>query len=384
MTGDVLLRVEGIADELRRVRESIHRCPEVGNQEFRTAEKIEAFLHDCGIKTTRLTETGVLAELRGELPGKTVCFRADMDALPLTEKTGAAFASENDGIMHACGHDVHMAALLGAAKLLSLEKDTLHGTVRFIFQPDEEQDGGAERMVQGGCMEGADAVFGAHVVPDIPLGRIGIRYGKFYAAADKPDFVIHGQSCHGATPALGIDALHAAAMLACKLKQLPELYPDDCFACSIGTLHAGEVRNIIAGEARMSGILRTLGPDTRRRIKAAILTAVKETEIATGVTIDTVITEGYPGVVNEDAMTALAEKTAIALFGPENVVRIDQPCMTTEDFGAYLDKAPGSYYHLGAGCSLPLHNTAFLPDERSVLYGAAMHTALAEAFLNGD
>lgn len=377
-------RAWALEKELAALREQLHCCPERGNREFETARLIEKGLQSCGIRTVRLTETGVMGVLVGAHPGKTVCLRADMDALPIREETSAAFASQNEGVMHACGHDIHVTAALGAARLLSERKDRLYGTVRFLFQPDEEEDGGAERMIAAGCMDGADAVLGAHVCPDLPLGTVGIRYGKFYAAADKPDIMIQGKSCHGATPENGIDALYAAALLAARLKELPERFPGDSFVCTVGQMSAGTARNIVAGQAELNCILRTLGPDTRKRIQKAIHDAAAEIESKTGAHITVRITEGYPGIVNEDSVTMLAEKTAQRVFGTEKTIRIDTPTMTTEDFGYYQMKAPGCFYHLGVGGNEPLHSACFLPDSKAAVYGALMHASVIEAFLTKD
>ena len=196
---DYLTQADAIAGELAELRHAFHRCPELGNREHRTAARIEAYLRGLGIPTARLLDTAVVGTLAGGLPGKTVALRADMDALPLTEATGADFASENPGCMHACGHDVHMTAALGAARLLAARRESLRGTVVFLFQPDEEGRGGAERMIAAGALEGVDAVFGAHVSPELPLGQVGVRCGKFYAAPDTFRVVVHGVSAHGAT-----------------------------------------------------------------------------------------------------------------------------------------------------------------------------------------
>jgi len=384
MKFDFLTEAKEISAELYALRESFHKDPELGNLEFRTADKIEAFLHDCGIETKRLTETAVLGILYGGKAGKTAALRADMDALPLPEQTGARFSSENPGIMHACGHDIHMTAALGAAKLLSRHKDCLQGSVRFLFQPDEEGFGGAERMIAAGALEHTDMIFGAHVAPDLPLGTIGIRYGKFYAASDNLFITVHGKSAHGATPEKGIDALAAAAKLILLLKVLPDLFPEDRTVVSIGMLQAGTAGNIIAEKAEMCGILRTLGPKLRREIKEMIRSYVDSLSKESGCTVDLVFDESYPGVVNHDSATALAERTARSVFGDDSVSVIREPLMTTEDFGYFTEVVPGAFYHLGAGCDIPLHNNAFLPDRDAAVIGAAMHSSVIWSFLHGE
>ena len=376
-----LERARALAGELAALRRAFHRQPELGNREFATVARIEAVLDGLGLPHQRLLDTAVIARLEGGRPGPTAALRADMDALPLTEATGADFASEAPGVMHACGHDVHMAAALGAAKLLSERKAELPGAVVFLFQPDEEGRGGARRLIEAGALEGVDAVFGAHVAPDLPEGCVGVRYGKFYAASNTFRVIVHGRSCHGAVREQGVDALGAAAELAAALIRLPERLPGERCVVSVGTLHAGTAENAIADRAELAGIIRTLGPDARRAVKALFRETVDAITAAWGATAEVELRESYPGVVNDDAMTRLAADAAQALLGPERVREIDAPTMTTEDFGYFLEQRPGSFYHIGAGCELPLHNTGFLPTDEAVLTAAAVHAAVLEAFL---
>ena len=378
---DYLSEANNIAHELTALRRAFHMDPELGNREFHTAARIEAALGGWGIPTRRLLDTAVVGRLDGALPGPTVALRADMDALPLAEATGAEFASRNEGVMHACGHDVHMAAALGAAQLLACHRDELKGSVLFLFQPDEEGRGGAQRMIEAGVLEGVDAVFGAHVSPELPLGHIGVRYGKFYAASDTFKIVVNGVSAHGAEREKGVDALGAAAALVNRLIDLPKRLPGERAVLSVGSFHAGTAENALAEQAEFAGIIRTLGPAARSEMKRLFRLAVDEVTAAWGATADVTLRESYPGVVNDDAMTALVEDAARELLGRDGVHVIEQPTMTTEDFGYFLMQRPGSFYHIGAGCSLPLHNTAFLPDEQAPVTAAAVHAAVIEKFL---
>ena len=381
MIPDYLREAEQFRDTLCMLREEFHAEPELGNREFRTAARIEETLRIFGIETERVTETAVAATLRGGLPGKTAALRADMDALPVQEATGAPFASRVPGVMHACEHDVHITAALGAAMLLSQHRERLPGSVRFLFQPDEEGDGGAQRMIAAGCLEGVDAVFGAHVAPELPAGHAAFRYGKFYAASDMFRLTVHGKGAHGAEREKGIDAINAAAQLVTRLLSLPERFPRERSVVTVGALHAGTAGNILADTAVLDGILRTLGQDMRSAMKAYLRDACHIVENETGVTIDCAIRESYPGVVNHDAETALAEETAQAMLGAEHVHRIEQPNMTTEDFGYFLLHKPGTYYHIGAGCSVPLHNAAFLPMADCAVTAAALHAAVLHSYL---
>ena len=380
MGPDFMARAQSHAEEIRSIRERIHRHPELGNQEFETAKTIEQCLDAWGIPHRRVLDTAVVARVDGALPGRCAALRADMDALPIREETGCPFASEVPGVMHACGHDVHVAAALGAARILSECRDALPGSVVFLFQPDEEGYGGAARMAAAGALESVNAVFGAHVSPELPEGRMAVRYGKFYAAADLIHVVVHGRSAHGAERENGIDALGAAARMVTELLRLPEEEPDRC-VLTVGEFHSGTVRNIVADRAEFDGILRTLGPEARERMRGKVAQTVADIAGQWGATAECDLPQSYPGVVNDDAMTRLVEEAAQDLLGVENVCRIPIPTMTTEDFGMLLADRPGSYYHIGAGCDRPLHNSGFLPSADAPVIGAALHSAVLWHYL---
>ena len=371
-----------IASRILELRAKLHMYPESGNNEFRTAEVIEEYLDSAGIPSKRVLETGVVGILKGSRPGKTVALRADMDALPVTERTGADFESKIQGMMHACGHDVHMAAALGVASLLSKHRNELEGTVLFIFQPDEEGDGGAARMIEKGVLEDVDAVFGAHVSPDLPEGTAGFRYGAFYAAADTFDLKVAGRGAHAAEREKGIDALAAAAAVTTRLIAIPEQIIADRCVVTVGTFNSGTARNILADKAELSGIIRTLGSKAREEAGVLMQRIVADTDLEYGTDTAVNYVRGYPGVVNDEEMTCIAEKAAAAVLGEENVIRISRPTMMTEDFGCYLNKVPGCFYHIGAGCSRPLHSPEFLPADKAVLTAAAVHAAVITAFLS--
>lgn len=378
---------ERFADEIKELRMTIHRHPEMGNREYKTAALIEGYLSDLGIETVRVLDTAVVGILSGGDADaesghmKTVALRADMDALPLMEITGAAFASEEPGVMHACGHDVHTAAALGAARLLSEHRDKLKGKVVFLFQPDEEGYGGADRMIKTGCLDGVDAVFGAHVSPDLPSEHIGVRYGKFYAASDIFRVEVKGVTSHGATREKGIDALGATAEMITELLALPAKVTQDKCVLNVGKMESGTVGNIMPGEAVFEGIIRTLGPETRKKMEDEFRKTVEKVAEKTGTSVEIDYVHSYHGVVNEGRMTSLAEETAKQIFGEANVHIIEEPTMTTEDFGSFLEKAPGSFYHIGAGCDLPLHNPAFLPEENVAVELSLMHANLIWSYL---
>ena len=363
-----------------QIRKEIHACPEIGNHEYHTADLIERVLKGNGIETKRYLDTAVVGILHLGKGGKTVALRADIDALPVEEKTGCAFASKNKGYMHACGHDVHTAALIGAALAVENEKEHLNGTVVFIFQPDEEGNGGAQRLIDAGVLDGVDAVFGCHVAPDLAEGKVGIRYGKFYAASDMFDVTIKGKASHGAQPEKGIDALVAAAKAVSAIDDIHRTESERC-AVSVGMMHAGTVRNTIADEAHFSGIIRSLGKENRAHLKQRLQQCIKDACQWNGSSYEIVIKESYGGIVNTDAETVIAHKAAESAFGKDNVVVIEEPLMTTEDFGCYVDHASGSFYHIGAGCEYPLHSPYFIPTEKALETAVKMHVAVVKQYL---
>ena len=376
---DYLAEAQAISSELTVLRRTFHRHPELGNHEYETAARIEAFLHACGIPTKRILDTAIVGTLEGSCEGQTAALRADMDALPLQEETGAEFASEVPGVMHACGHDIHLAAVLGAAKLLASHRSELPGRIVFLFQPDEEGNGGAQRMIDAGVLENVDAVFGCHVSPDLPAGQVGVRYGKFYAASDTFRITVQGKSAHGAEREKGVDALAAAAEMVSAVLALP--FPHERSVVSVGTLHAGTAGNIVADHAEFTGIIRTLGQESRNSMRARFTHTIKSIAHRHSVETNCELRESYPGVVNDSNMTRLVQDTAADLLGADRVTVITEPTMTTEDFGCFLLKKQGSFYHIGAGCVLPLHNASFLPDDSAILIAAALHAAVAESFL---
>lgn len=383
---DFLARALSLAPELTRLRHEIHRFPEPGNAEERTAALIEKTLCALGIEAYRPFGTAVVGVLRGALPGPCAALRADMDALPVSEATGVDFASRTEGRMHACGHDVHVTAALGAARLLAETRSRLPGTVKFFFQPDEEGNGGAQRMIDAGCLDSpkVDAVFGAHVSPDLPAGTVGIKYGKFYAASNPFRALIHGRSAHGAEPERGVDALYAAASVACGARALAKTLSEKNgrTVISVCTLHGGTAENVIAGKAEIRGMIRTLGPEARREAVNAVRSLIASASEAVGASAEIDIRWGYPGIVNHDEYSRLAADAARRLLGAERVLEISEPTMTTEDFGYFLESRPGCFYHFGVGGRAPLHSPDFLPDDSLLPGAAAVHAAVISDFLN--
>ena len=372
------------------IRRAIHRHPEVGNQEFRTAECIAETLAQLDWEVSRPMGTSVVATLRGAHPGRTVAFRADMDALRIQEASGVPFASEVLGVMHACGHDFHTAGLLGAAMLLTEFRDQLKGCVKLFFQPDEENDGGARRMIAAGCMENphVDAVFGAHVDPDLPAGTIGLKYGKMYAAANIFRVTIHGVSCHGAAPENGVDAIAIGAQVVTALQQIVSrrVAPTDSAVITVGTFHAGTQKNVISNEAVLEGIIRTLGLETRQKMLDLFAGTVRGICEGMGASVEIDITESYAGIVNRDEMVELVRRAAAETLGTDRVRVMQQPTMGTEDFGYFIQDVPGAFFWIGVGnpqigADQPIHSPCFIADESAMASLMALHAAVALSFL---
>lgn len=366
-----------IEPEIIAWRRDFHRHPEIGNREYRTTEKIKEILESCGIETRQVLKTGIIGILRNG-DGPSVAFRADIDALPVTEEVPVPFASEVDGMMHACGHDIHTASLLGAAKLLSLHREAFCGTAVFIFQPDEEGDGGAQRILDTGILDELKvrSVYGAHGNPFLPPGTVGVKYGRFYAAACVYDVTVHGKGTHGAEPENGTDSLYAAARMCAALKEMTGVYHGERAVVTVGEFHAGTARNIISDHANFSGILRTAGLDLREEMEQKIRKTLDQIADEAHVTYDLRMQNGYVGVTNHDEQTRLVQDAASALLGADHVQVEQDATMTTEDFGFYLLKYPGAYYHIGIGSPYPLHSPKMCPDESALVTAAAVHAAV--------
>lgn len=386
-----LLEADAIKNEIIELRRTVHEYPEIGTEEEGTTGKIETYLNRLGIKNRRSFKTGVIGLLEGAKPGPTVAFRADMDALRIEEKTGLPYASKRRGLMHACGHDAHIAALLGAAHLLSNHKEELGGNVKFLFQPDEEGDGGAKHMIADGAMENprVKAVFGAHVDPLLPAGHAGFLPGKAYAASNMFRITIKGKSTHAAKPHLGVDAVAVASQVinALQLYASRNTDPLDSVVVSVCTMRSSSAQiNVISEEVEMSGVIRTLGPAMRRKTTAAVRKIARGVADALGAEAEIKITDGHSGIVNDHAMTAFAEKTAEELLGEDHTVRMEKPTMGSEDFGLFLDHAPGCFYAMGVrnpqkGITAPGHNNRFDVDEETLPVLAALHAAIAYNYL---
>ncbi len=360
---DYLAEANLLKEQITAFRRTIHKNPELGNQEFKTTALIESTLSNAGYKIEKPLQTGLVATL--EVPNSTehaVAFRADIDALPLTEQTGLPFASCN-GLMHACGHDFHTAGALGVALLLAKHKDILPHSVKFIFQPDEEGDGGAKRLIDANVLENVVAVFGCHLDPSLPFGIIGTAKHEMYAASGPMTLTIRGKSCHAAKPTDGVNSLVAAAEAISKINEMYKSdYENKGAVISICTLKTGEALNVIPEQTTFTIILRAFGYDKIHECQKRILDITNEVAKKFGATLTASYIDGYPGVINNEEDTIFIERTASSLFGQQNVTEISSR-FTTEDFGYYIMEKKGAFFHMGVGGNEPLHSPHFAPNE---------------------
>ena len=376
--------VEAQSDWMIEKRRQLHRIPEKGFAEFKTQKVICDTLDELGIPYTT-ERTWVIGMIEGKLPGGVVGLRADMDALPIEEPEGCAFRSEHPGMMHACGHDMHVAILLGAARALMSIRDQLPGRVKLLFQPAEETDGGAEPMVAAGAMENphVDRVYGLHVMPNLPLGTIETRVGTLNASTDSVRITIHGRAGHGAYPERSADAIVCSAQAISALQTVisRNLSPISSAVLSIGQICGGTAPNIICDSVSMRGTLRTANSEIRALMKQRIREVTEGVAQAMGCMADVNIIPGYAALVNNGQEAMRIRRVAGRLFGRENAVEKPEPSMGGEDFSFFSDCAPGAFFHVG--CSpkekmpaAPLHSKDFNPDERCMAIGALMHVTL--------
>lgn len=387
-------------------RRDLHQHPELGNEETRTAALIAAQLKRLGLEVkTGVARTGVVGILKGGRPGRVVALRADMDGLPLTEATGLPFAStakstylgQPVGVMHACGHDTHVAMLLGAAEVLSKLKADLPGTVKFIFQPAEEGSvpgtvGGAKLMVQEGVLESpkVDAIFGLHIWATAPVGQLQYRPRGQMASSDRFSIKVVGRGAHGAKPWSSIDPVVTAAEIITALQTIVSRQVDltqDAAVVTVGTVQAGVRYNIIPPDATLSGTIRALSPDTQQRIWAAIKRTATGIAAANGATAEVSIEPYVPVTFNDPALTARMLPTLQATAGDQNVVEI-KAVMGAEDFACYQEKVPGLFVFLGGmapgtdPATVADHHTAgFKVDESALPLGVRTLAALAVDYL---
>ncbi|MGM0218081.1 amidohydrolase [Enterococcus sp. AZ126] len=365
-------------------RRHLHRYPELSFHEVETAKYIQKVLAEfSNLQVSSLTENSVIAILKGNKPGKTIALRADIDALPIMEEANVAFQSENPGVMHACGHDTHTAMLLGAVKVLSTMQDKIAGTVKFIFQPAEEvPPGGAKLLVEAGVMEDVDMVFGLHIAPNIPVGMIGTRKGAVSAASDVFTLKIKGKGSHGSTPDLSIDPIMIGVEIINNLNNIVSrnISPFDNAVISIGEFNAGKTTNVIPDTAQIKGTVRTNDKEVRLFIKKRIEDIIDGICKMYDASYELDYLFGYSEVNNDSRATDIVIAAAEKVVGKNEMFEAPK-MMGGEDFSAYTDVRPGSFFILGGGtaaqeCGYMNHHPKFKIMEDCFPVGAGMHVQL--------
>ncbi|MFH7319321.1 M20 family metallopeptidase [Desulfurivibrio sp. D14AmB] len=361
---------------LLQIRRHLHRHPELSGEEHQTCRYIISKLQELGIASRRVHQTGVLAAIGDPAAtGSDVALRADLDALPIEEETGLAFASRVPGVMHACGHDGHVAMLLGAAALLR-NRRPLPGRVVLIFQPAEEGEGGAEGMIAAGALTGVKAIFAGHIDRHLATGQIAVQAGTICASTDEFTIVVRGRGGHAAKPHETTDSIVIAASLAVNLQSLVarNCDPVQPAVLTIGQIQGGTAANVIAEETRLTGTIRAILPQTRQTLLAGLRRMVKAAALAHGATVDLSITEGCPPLHNDPVASDLARRVAEELLGREQVPGLPSPSLGGEDFARYLQQVPGCMVRFGAGKKRgpkgPAHSSRFDFDEKVLPIGA--------------
>jgi len=357
-------------DLIINTRRDLHRIPEPAYTEEKTSVYVAEYLRKEDLEVqTGIAQTGVVALMKRAGPGRTLMIRADMDALPISEETGLPFASTHGGAMHACGHDAHMAMVLGAATILNKVKDTLNGNIKFLFQPAEEGPGGAKAMIEAGVMKNprVDHSIGCHVWPAVPEGTIGVKAGALMAAMDRFDIRIVGKGGHGAMPHLCVDALEVGSQVVNALQRIAsrQMDPLNPTVVTIGSFHAGTSFNVIPGEAELSGTTRTFERAIWNSWPERIEKIVRGVCQSMGADYELKYAQGYPPLFNDESMAEVVRRCAGEVVGEDQVIE-PEPTMGGEDMAFYLEKSKGCFFFLGVGregCA-PLHNSKFdLNDE---------------------
>jgi hippurate hydrolase len=381
-----------LSSELSELRHSLHREPEIGLDLPRTQAKVLDALDGLPLEITLgKAASSVTAVLRGARPGTTVLLRGDMDALPITEQTGLPYSSQVDGVMHACGHDLHTTMLAGAARLLAGRRGDLAGNVIFMFQPGEEGYFGARHMIDEGVLDAAGerpvAAYGLHVTAAyFPHGVIACRPGPLLAAADTIEVTVHGRGGHASAPHNAADPIPAACAMVTALQTLVTREFDvfDPVVITVGTFHAGTIDNVIPDSAWFKGTIRSFSPAARAKVKDRTIRLVRDIASANGLTATVDYQNGYPVTVNDTDEAAFAERAAAALFGRERFMTQPHPITGAEDFSYVLERVPGAFLFLGAcppdraPATAPYNHSAEAVFDDSVLPdGTALYAELA-------
>lgn len=384
----MLLQAQLNLDELIEIRRHLHQYPEISFNEVETSKYITHKLTEMGAEFVDLgLKTGVVGLIRGSRPGPTIALRADIDALPIHEEADVEYKSKYSGVMHACGHDVHAACLLGAAKLLVAQKNNLCGNVKLLFQPAEESDEGAKYLIEMGAMDDVKAIFGLHNAPEIPVGQIGIKSGPLMAATDRIVIKISGVGGHGAQPQNTKDPIVATAAIIQALQTIVSrnVSPMDSAVVSCCSIHGGNAYNVIPEQVEVMGTVRTFDPKLREIMPEKIQTLVSQIASGLGTTAVLEYYKDLPALINPEELISFCKNSANKIFEEQNVI-CPIPSMGGEDFAIYQQQVPGVFLFLGVGnkargIDKPWHSPYFVVDEQGIAYGVAMLAQLAQDYL---
>jgi len=373
---DIKQLVDEQKEEVVALRRYFHMYPELGTQEFNTQKKIMAELTALGLQPRPIANTGVIAELQGGKPGRTLAIRADIDALPIQDECEKSYQSQNHGVCHACGHDGHIAMLLGVAKVLTEVREDITGKVRFLFQPSEERfPGGALSLIDEGALDGVDMIIGAHLWQPVPVNAIGIAYGRMMAAPDEFTITVKGRGGHGSMPHQTVSALLVAAQIVTALSAVTaqSVDPLEAAVLSIGSFNSGEVFNIIPDTAVVKGTVRSFEQKVRLKVFERIEQITKGICEAAGATYALDKIFGFPPVINDVAITKVFAEVGAEVLGSQGVVKI-QPSMGGEDFSYFQEKVPGTFIFVGVGnpekgIVYPQHHPKYDIDEQALANG---------------
>ena len=372
----------GQAEYVRVLRRFFHENPELAFQEWETAQRVEEELDTMGIGHIRVGETGVCGVLKGKRPGPVLGLRADMDALPIQEKTGLSYASKKPGIMHACGHDVHTACLLGAARVLSAHMEYIQGEVRFFFQQAEERCGGGKIFAASPVTEGLDGIFGLHSAPDVPAGKVVLKKGVNNASVDHFTLRIQGKAAHVCAPQEGVDALFIASQIVVALQGLVtrRINPIHPIVVGVGRLMAGDAYNIVAREAVLEGTTRLVTAEDRILVNTQVDQIAREIANLYGGSAETEWEDFTQMLSNEEPGYSQVLSALTNTLGAEKIRTERDVYLSGDDFAAFLGKAPGAYAYLGTRDENdpktfgPYHSDTFSVDEKALALGCACYT----------
>lgn len=377
-----------LKDKLIEIRRNLHKIPETEFEEHKTAAYIRSVLDEWNIPYTKMCGTGTVVTIEGAQKGKTVLLRADIDGLPIKDESDFEIKSEREGYMHACGHDIHTACLLGTVKVLNDIKGTLKGNVKCVFQPAEEGDGGAKPMIDAGVMENphVDGAFALHVEPLEKVGNIQIKDGSIMASPDDYEIIIHGTGGHGAYPEKCVNPLSVAAEIVNQFHTVAVDYGLPCVV-TICEMHGGSARNVIPDRVTMTGTARSLDNDTRQTLINILGKIVKDTAEDMGAKAEFNFNVLFPPVVNDKEMNDIVRQSADKLGCIDKVVTLDKPSMAGDDFSYYGQTVPSAYFKLGVGNAdigtvYPIHSPKFKADENAIPIGTDIMAQVAVDFLD--